>query len=72
MKKIASGVYLETQNEMIENQKSWDDEDPAKEIDFTTSKFWLTTDNGEEPEGFDSEAEARDYIDEENFNEINN
>ena len=34
----------------------------GKNINFTTSAFWLATDCGLEPEGFDSEEEIMAHI----------
>jgi len=54
---IRDGSFLITSSDMIEDQKGWCDEDPAKDMDFSTSSFWITTDDGAEPEGIDDDAE---------------
>jgi len=56
------GVYLYTQDEMAMDQKDWDNEDPSRAIDFTQYKFWVTTDDGVIPEGFDSAKEAYIFL----------
>lgn len=35
-------AYIHTAEDLIEEQKTWHDDDQAKTIDLTTSKFWLT------------------------------
>jgi len=54
---IQSGVFLSSVEDMIEDQLAWDDEDPDKDIDFSTSQFWITTDGGVDPIGIDDDAE---------------
>jgi hypothetical protein len=49
---IQDGVYLNTQESMIDEQSQWDAEDKRIDIDYTDYDFWITTDNGVEPEGF--------------------
>lgn len=44
---IAPGVWLFSQQAIIEEQKVWDDEDGYKDTDFTTSPHWIATDTGE-------------------------
>ena len=51
------GVFLSSADDMIADQLAWDDEDPCKDMDFSTSAFWITTDDGVEPEGIDSDEE---------------
>jgi len=58
MKSLGNGLYLFTQEEIIDDQAGWDDQDEGKDIDFTTSAFWLLTDCGASPEGFDTIAEC--------------
>lgn len=43
---LRSGVYLCTSEYMISEQKTWDEEDDAKEYDFTSSDLFIVTDNG--------------------------
>lgn len=44
----ALGVYLHTQENIIADQKSWDDEDHCKNTDLTTAPYWLDSGNGPE------------------------
>jgi len=64
MKDLGNGLYIFTQEEMIDEQAEWDDEVKGKNIDFTTSLFWLATDCGLEPEGFDTEEELMQHLSE--------
>jgi len=59
---ISDGLFIFTQEDAIAEQESWDEEDPGKEIDFTTSLFWLLGTGDFEPDGFDSEKELIDYV----------
>lgn len=43
---VREGVYLNSQESIIADQKSWDDEDGAKNLDFTTSPYWVNTNDG--------------------------
>jgi len=52
---ISSGVYLWSQEAIIEDQKEWNAEDNSKNMDFTTAPFWITTNSGESPEEIHSE-----------------
>jgi len=62
MKDLGNGLYLFTQEEIIDDQAGWDDEDYSKGADFTTSAFWILTDCGAPPEGFDTMAEVECFI----------
>ena len=44
--KVSSGVWLASSERMMSDQKEWADEDESKEMDFSKSDFWLTTDDG--------------------------
>ncbi len=44
--KIGSGVFLASFRTMESEQEGWADEDPAKEVDFSSANFWLSTDDG--------------------------
>lgn len=39
---IEPGIHLFTQECIINEQQDWDDEDPCKNMDFSTSPLWLT------------------------------
>jgi len=56
------GTYISSNENMIEEQATWEDADSCKSFDFTTYLFWVTTDNGATPEGFDTIAEALEYV----------
>jgi hypothetical protein len=58
---ISSGVYLHSQENIIAEQKTWEDEDESKNKDFTISQFWLITDGGVVAE-IHSPAEFLEYI----------
>ena len=62
MPTLPPGVYLNTMDEMIQSQTTWGDPDLSKDVDFTQHKFWVTTDDGQDPEGFDSVKEALTFI----------
>lgn len=56
---LADGNYLAGKAIMIENQIvqkrewnlfDWEGKEEFEEIDFSTSPYWLTTDDGEDPE----------------------
>jgi hypothetical protein len=55
---IKSGVYIWTKSGIIEESDCWDDEDPSKNFDFSSCNFWITTDSGIEPQGFDNLSEV--------------
>ena len=44
---LSSGVWLYTQESIVEEQKSWDEEDGSKVFDFTKAPMWISTDDGE-------------------------
>jgi hypothetical protein len=43
---ISSGVYLNSQENIVAEQQVWSDEDSAKHVDFSKAAFWITTDDG--------------------------
>ena len=43
--KVEEDIYLFTQERIIEEQAGWEDEDPCKNMDFSTSPLWLTAGN---------------------------
>jgi len=47
MIEISSGVYLATAGELAEEQEAWGEFDAAKEVKFSTSPFWITTNDGQ-------------------------
>jgi len=54
---LTSGVYLYSQADAIAEQNTWHEDDPSKHIDFKTAKYWIMTDCGAAPEGFDTAEE---------------
>jgi len=60
---IRDGSFLITSSDMISDQKGWDDEDPCKDMDFSTSPFWITTGDGAEPVAIDSDEELSEIFD---------
>lgn len=55
---VQPGVYLSTGDNIMADQETWNEFDAAKDIDFSVSPFWITTDNGVAPEGFGSIEET--------------
>lgn len=62
MKVLQKGVYLVTQAEVLEMEKTWNDDDIRKDTDFTAHAFWVITEYGHDPEGYDDEASAIEDI----------
>lgn len=46
MIELSNGSYLYTQEQFIADQATWDDKDKFKNEDFTTSLYWLSTNDG--------------------------
>ena len=59
---VQPGVYLSTGENLAADQESWSDLDGAKHVDFSVSPFWITTDDGKDPEGFGSIEEALRFL----------
>ena len=57
-----SGCYLWTQLEIIAEQKTWDDNDESKDIDFTTNDLWVTSDNEMTPFPIDREEVLKQIL----------
>jgi hypothetical protein len=53
---IRPGVYLQTLEDIVSDQKSWDDSDPCKLMMFNYD-YWVTTDDGQKPQGYDNDAQ---------------
>mgnify|MGYP000096524068 CR=1 FL=1 len=58
--KLNPGVYISNKNEIIQDQHEWSDGDECKNVDFSNYNFWITTDNGAKPKGFNSLEEIPD------------
>lgn len=59
---IIDYLYFYTQENMIIEQKSWDDEDEGKSYDFTTSKYWIAPIGEDCVVGIDDEEEMYKFI----------
>ena len=46
MVEIQSGVWRLSKDEIIEEQKTWHEEDPSKNFDFSIEDFWILTNDG--------------------------
>ena len=64
---LSSGVWLETAESLISQQKGWEDGDGCKEMDFTCAPFWITTDDGETPVSIYDAEDLKDFDDEGNY-----
>lgn len=62
---LQAGVYLWPKDNIIAEQKTWDDEDECKNFDFTTHNYWITDDSGGDAEGYDSINDALASMDDE-------
>lgn len=51
---LQAGIYLYEKESLIEDQANWGDEDYMKDFDFTDCNFWVITDSGDTPIGFNS------------------
>jgi len=56
------GVYIQTMAHLTAEQEEWADDDEIKAADFSDSAYWVTTDNGVDPEGFDTIEEAMEWV----------
>lgn len=59
---VREGAFLADSECMEAEQEDFDDEDPCKQTDFSEYGYWVTTDNGEEPEGYDSIRDVLQYM----------
>lgn len=48
---VQAGVFVQTKESLISEQKGWPDEDESKDADFSAYAYWLVVDSGEPPEG---------------------
>jgi len=39
--KLKDDLYLWSKDELIEEQKTWDEQDKARNVDFTQAPYWL-------------------------------
>lgn len=47
--KLQPGIYLNTKEDLIDDQRILADDDNCKDFDFTSCDYWLTTDCGADP-----------------------
>ena len=61
---IQSGVCLYTAKYLIREQKhwSWGDGEESKNFDFSTSPYWLTTNDGVKPIGIDNADDLAEIL----------
>ena len=62
MKYLGNGLYFFTQEEIIDDQIGWDHGDTCKTLDYNTSLFWLVTNCGLDPQGFDTEEGLMQHL----------
>lgn len=60
--KIREGVFLQTSDDIKMEQRTWNSEDHAKNMDFGAHKWWVTTNTGALPEGFSKEETLQEYL----------
>jgi len=60
---VQGGVMLMTASDLIADQATWGDMDASKDTDFTTSPFWLVTDDGQDPIGIDTDDDLLREVD---------
>ena len=64
------GYWLYTAEAITTEQKTWDDEDEAKDIDFSEYPYWMTTGDDAGPVGYDNLDDAiKDIIQDEDEEE---
>lgn len=61
---LSPGVYLYTKEDILSDQKSWEEGGKGSAVDLTKADFWMTTDNGVGPLPFDSITDALESLDE--------
>lgn len=57
----AGHFHLSSQEQILDEQEVWDDEDPEKDLDLTTSPYWMVSTDGI-IEGIDSAEELAEYL----------
>lgn len=65
MEEIKKGVFLQTKDELQLEKANWDDldmSDSANKIDYSIYNFWVTTEDGQFPEGFDVKEDAIKWV----------
>lgn len=46
---VTAGVYVQTAQNLIDEQVTWGPEDLSFDSDFSVAPFWITTDSGDDP-----------------------
>lgn len=59
-----SGSFLNSQEDLM-SEDWYKDEEQRGDFDATQHKFWITTDNGMSPDGYDNAEQLVDFL--ENF-----
>lgn len=54
---IRPGVYLQSRMDIMQDRLLFNDNDPARNINYNRAAYWVTTDNGGLPIGVDGIAE---------------
>ena len=63
MKILQDGLYIQSGQHLTEEQRSWPDEDPSKNIDFEEFDYWLTTSDGVTPQPITDISEITEWLD---------
>jgi hypothetical protein len=57
-----AGLYLCEKEYLIGEQASWGDEDQSKAFDFSAAPYWLTTDDGQQPQAIHDASDLEAFI----------
>lgn len=55
--RIKNDIFLQTGENLAEQQKDWNDGDQCKDKDFTIYKYWVVFCGGDDPIGVDTPEE---------------
>lgn len=55
--KAGGGVFVQTAEDLTAEQAGWADEDLSRHKNFSIYKYWITTDDGSDPIGFDDASD---------------
>lgn len=59
---VGAGVWLNSEVNMLADQRAWDEGDASKTEDFTTAPYWITTDDGQGPTAICDADDLRDAL----------
>ena len=59
---VCPGVYFSTRESIELDQANWSDFDDVKEMDFSGYPFWIITDDGKDPKGFNTIEESLKFV----------